>query len=300
MLLKLKAVIRLLRPKQWTKNLLVFAALIFAHLYDQPDKVILTIYAFAALCLISSAVYALNDALDAESDRQHPVKRKRPIASGDLTLSQGLAVMVVCLVSGVLISAFVGQSFLLGIFGYLALQVLYNFWLKQQPVIDVMIISSGFVMRAALGAVAINAYISGWLLFCTGMLALLLATSKRRHEFHLEGRGDSRAALKGYTAASIDAMVVFSAGVAAIAFGIYAIESDTAKQYPSLILTVPFVLFGILRYMYLTFAMEEGGEPETILLSDWQILTSVVLFLVAAFYALGGYDIPFLTNPTRL
>ena len=297
---KLTALIRLLRPKQWTKNLLVFAALIFAQEYGDGGKVLLAVWAFLALCLVSSAIYSLNDVLDAEADRSHPVKRKRPIAAGELSLGAGLATMAVCLVGGTLAGAFlVGPEFLLGLYGYVLLQVLYNLWLKRAPVIDVMTISTGFVLRAVLGAVAISAFISGWLLFCTGALALLLATAKRRHEYHLEGRGESRVALKGYSAASIDSMVVFSAGIAAIAYGIYAIESETAQANPNLILTVPFVVFGILRYMYLTFAKDEGGEPESVLLGDWQILTTVVLFLAAAFYALGGYDIPFLTNPTR-
>lgn len=299
--MKLLAILRLLRPKQWTKNLLVFAALIFAHEYGDPMKVELTIVAFFALCFFSSSVYALNDVLDAESDRAHPTKRNRPIAARELSSTQGVMVSIIVLTVGTLLGAFVGPNFVAGLFGYLLLQMLYNFWLKSVPVVDVMVISTGFVLRAALGAVAITAYISGWLLFCTGMLALLLATAKRRHEFRLQGddRGASRSALLGYSQASLDSMVVFSAAVAAIAYGIYAIESDTARLYPSLILTVPFVLFGVLRYMFLTFAKEEGGEPESVLLTDWQILAAVVLFLVAAFYALSGQEVPLLVNPTQ-
>ena len=190
---------------------------------------------------------------------------------------------------------------MIGLHGYVVLQLAYNFWLKRAPVIDVMVISTGFVLRAALGAIAISAFISGWLLFCTGTLSLLLASAKRRHEFRLQGddRGESRPALLGYSGSALDAMVVFSASISGIAYGIYAIESETALRHPALILTVPFVVFGILRYLFLTFAKDEGGEPESVLLGDWQILLSVVLFLAAAFYALGGYDIPFLTNPAR-
>ena len=299
--MKLLAATKLIRPKQWTKNLLVFAALIFAHEYGDPMNVMLAVVAFFALCLFSSSIYALNDVLDAERDRAHPTKMHRPIAKGDLTPNTGLFVSFAALTIGTLLAAFVGPSFLAGVFGYLVLQLLYNFWLKHIPVVDVMVISTGFVMRAALGAIAINAFISGWLLFCTGMLALLLASAKRRHEFHLQGddRGQSRAALLGYTVQSLDAMVVFSAAVAAIAYGVYAIESDTAQKYSSLILTVPFVLFGILRYLFLTFAKGDGGEPENILLNDWQIIASVVLFVAAAFYALSGFDVPLFINPTR-
>jgi 4-hydroxybenzoate polyprenyltransferase len=240
----------------------------------------------------------LNDVLDAEQDRAHPTKQHRPIASGALTATAGLGVSLACLLVGVLLGAFVNPYFLLGLFGYAAIQLLYIFWLKRQPVIDVMVVSSGFVVRAALGAVAIEATISGWLLFCTGMLALLLASAKRRHEFNLmgTGRGASRAALIGYSVQSLDAMVVFSAGVAAIAYGIYAIESRTAQQFPSLVLSVPFVVFGILRYLFLTFAKGEGGEPESVLLNDWQIIAAVLLFVASAFLALSGVEIPFVTQ----
>jgi 4-hydroxybenzoate polyprenyltransferase len=293
-----KAAIRLLRPKQWTKNLLVFAALIFAHRYGDPMDVQLAVVAFFALCMFSSSVYALNDVLDRDRDRAHPTKKDRPIASGAVSSTAGVALSIAAMLVGTLLGAFVNPYFLIGLFGYLGLQVLYNLWFKHTPVLDVMVVSTGFVLRAALGAVAIDATISGWLLFCTGMLALLLACAKRRHEFHLQGdgRGESRAALLGYTAAALDAMVVFSAGVAAIAYGIYAIESDTAQSYPALILTVPFVVFGVLRYLYLTFAKSEGGEPENILLGDWQILATVVLFVASAFLALSGVEIPFVTN----
>ncbi len=294
---KATAIVRLLRIKQWTKNLLVFAALIFANEYGDPYKVQFAIYAFFALCMFSSGVYAFNDVLDRDRDRAHPTKKNRPIASGALSSNAGMAVSMLCLIVGCLLGAFVNQYFLLGLFGYLAVQLTYNFWLKKAPVVDVMILSSGFVIRAALGAVAIQATISGWLLFCTGMLALLLGCAKRRHEFHLQGddRGESRAALLGYSAQSLDAMVVFSAGVAAIAYGIYAIESDTARQFPALILTVPFVVFGVMRYLFLTFAKGEGGEPENILLSDWQIIAAVALFVATAFLALSGFEIPFVT-----
>lgn len=299
--MSLTPAIKLLRPKQWTKNLLVFAALIFAHEFNNQMSVQLAVIAFFALCMFSSSVYALNDVLDAERDRAHPTKRNRPIASGALSQTAGLVISMVVLLIGTLLGAFVSPQFLIGLFGYLVLQLLYNFWLKRVPVVDVMVISSGFVLRAALGAIAIEAFISGWLLFCTGMLALLLGSAKRRHEFHLQGdgRGASRAALLGYTAQSLDAMVVFSAGVSAIAYGVYAIESETANAYPALIVTVPFVVFGVLRYLFLTFAKEEGGEPENILLTDWQTIAAVILFIAAAFYALSGLDIPYLTNPVR-
>jgi 4-hydroxybenzoate polyprenyltransferase len=289
------AALRLLRPKQWTKNLLVFAALIFAHEFDDPLKVQLAVWAFVALCFFSSSVYAFNDVLDTDRDRAHPVKKSRPVASGEVTPLAAMLLCGVVLALGLVVGLFVGPDFLIGASAYLLMQVVYNLWLKAVPVVDVMVVSLGFVMRAALGAVAIMATISGWLLFCTGMLALLLACAKRRHEYHLQGedRGVSRTALLGYTPEALDAMVVFSAAVAAISYGIYAIESETARQYPALVLTVPFVLFGVLRYLYVTFAQQGAGEPENVLLGDWQTLAAVALFVASAFLALSGFEVPY-------
>ena len=156
------AIVRLLRIRQWTKNLLVFAALIFAHEYGSATKVQLAVVAFFATCMFSSPVYALNDVLDAERDRAHPSKRKRPVASGEVSQALALGVSLAALLVGTLLGAFVGPSYLGGLFGYLALQLLYNFGLKRVPVVDVMVVSTGFVLRAALGAVAISAVISGW------------------------------------------------------------------------------------------------------------------------------------------
>ncbi len=299
--MKLKLYLLLLRPKQWTKNLLVFAALIFTKGYSDPETLALSVKAFFALCFLSSAVYAMNDVLDAERDRVHPVKRKRPIASGGVTPAEGVLVSIFSLIVGGALAAMLSAEFLLGAVFYIVLQVAYNVWFKKSPVIDVVVVSTGFVLRAALGAVAITTSISGWLLFCTGALALLLACAKRRHEFHLMGedRSASRSALSQYSSQALDAMVVFSAAIACMSYGIYAIESKTATQYRSLIFTVPFVVLGVLRYLFIAFAQNDGGEPETILLTDPQIIASVVLFLVAAVYAMEGGDIPFLTNPAR-
>lgn len=298
---KLGHYLRLLRPKQWTKNLLVFAALVFTKGYTEPETLAISIKAFIALCLVSSAVYAMNDVLDAERDRVHPKKRNRPIASGAVTPIKGIIVSLAALTAGGALTASLGSQFMLGIVFYLALQVAYNAWLKAIPVVDVVIVSTGFVLRAALGAIAIGSFISGWLLFCTGSLALLLASAKRRHEFHLMGdeKVSSRSALAQYSSLSLDAMVVFSAGLACMSYGIYAIESETALQHRSLLFTVPFVVLGVLRYLFIAFAKNDGGEPETVLVTDPQIIIAVVLFLISAVYAMEGGDIPIISNPVR-
>lgn len=293
------AAIRLLRPKQWTKNLLVFAALIFTHSYSDTDLVSLTLLAFASMCLASSAVYTLNDVIDAERDRNHPRKKHRPVASGAIRPALASVIGLLCLGGGVALALQVNVSFLLGVAVYLMVQVLYSLGLKAVPILDVFIVATGFVLRAVLGALAIEVGISGWLLLCTGLLALMLGFAKRRHEFMSqgEGRGDSRPALLGYTQAALDALVVFSSAGAALAYGVYAIESDTAKKYPALVLTLPAVLYGVMRYLFLVFGRQEGGEPENLVFGDLHMIVCVIAFVCLALLAMSGYRIGFIQGP---
>jgi len=296
--MNLPAPLRLLRPKQWTKNLLVLAAPVFTQQITSLPVMALTGSAFVSLCLVSSAVYCVNDVLDADKDRHHPKKKLRPVASGEVSASGGISLALICAVIGLGISFFIGVEFGIGVCTYLALQMLYNAGLKKVPVLDVFVLGSGFVMRAALGAVAIQVTISGWLLFCTGALALCLGFAKRRSEL-LSAEHDpmlSRPSLRGYTTPSLDAMVVFSAAMAGLAYGVYAISSQNAQQHPGLIMTAPFVLYGIARYLFLTFSENEGGEPETLLLSDPHILATLLLFGIAAVLAVSGFQLSFLSS----
>ncbi|MFW5697767.1 MAG: decaprenyl-phosphate phosphoribosyltransferase [Fimbriimonadaceae bacterium] len=291
-----RAIIRLLRPKQWTKNLLVFAALIFAHRYVEWQAVGEALIAFAALCLLSSATYAANDALDIKRDRVHPTKRTRPLAAGELTVQAGWGAAFACAVAGLGLSLFLNLWFVALAGLYLLMQIAYNLKVKQVAVLDISFLSLGYILRAVMGAVAIEATISGWLLFCTGTLALLLAAGKRRHEFLLLGtEAATRPSLRGYNQTTLDAFVVVSAALAILSYGVYAIESSTAIEYPALVLTVPFVAFGVMRYLHLSFGKNEGGEPETVVF-DPQILLSIVGFLAFAFAALGGMTVPFIEN----
>lgn len=293
---KIGAVLRLLRPKQWTKNLLVFAALVFTRGYEDDRQIVLALLAFAAMCLVSSAVYAANDAIDAPRDRQHPKKRERPIAAGEISPTAGLAISMVCLSLGAGVSLLVGTKFLYGVGFYVGLQLAYSMALKAVPVLDVFLIATGFVLRAALGAVALSVGISGWLLFCTGALALMLGFAKRRHEFHWQGeqRGESRPSLTGYTQQALDALVVFAAAGAALSYGVYAIESDTARRYPALILTIPIVLYGIMRYLFLVFGRQDGGEPENVVFGDSHMIVTLLIFLAVALLAMSGLRVPFI------
>jgi len=293
---RLGGAIRLLRPHQWTKGFLVFGALLFTKSYSDPVRVRLTIEAFFAIAFISSSVYVLNDLLDVQRDRMHPVKRLRPIASGQIPVPLAALLLAISFVAGMGLAIPLGGSALSVLLIYLVLQLAYNFWLKRQPVADVFCVASGFVLRAALGAAAIDVAISGWLLFCTGALALLVGFGKRRHEFLLQGedRARSRESLESYTRESLEGMILTAAASAAMCYGIYCVESATARQYPGLILTAPFVFYGIYRYLWLIFGKNEGGEPEMLLLRDRHIIFSVVMFVVAALIAMSGATIPLL------
>ncbi|MBN9503861.1 MAG: hypothetical protein BGO01_07125 [Armatimonadetes bacterium 55-13] len=289
--------ILLLRPKQWTKNLLVFAALLFVGAFRDVAMVQLSVLAFIAMCLASSTVYVFNDLRDIERDRKHPRKCKRPLAAGLVKPSVAVVIGIVCLVSSLLLAWYVGRAALGIIAIYLVIQGLYNNWLKNVAVADVFCIGLGFVLRAVLGAAALRVEISGWLLFCTGALALMLGFSKRRNEFITMGDGgETRESLSDYTRPALDALVSIFACGAAICYGIYSLESPTARKYPGLILTSLFVFYGIARYVLIVFSKNEGGEPETLLYKDPHILMSVILFILTSILALSGFRIPLVTG----
>jgi 4-hydroxybenzoate polyprenyltransferase len=296
-----RAALQLARPKQWTKGLLVFAALLFAGRSADPQAVAKAITAFLAINFASSAVYAVNDLRDQERDRRHPVKRFRPLASGRLSVPAAQGVAAICLLLGVglagALSAWIGDWTPLGlVLIYLAIQAAYNGGLKELAVADVFLLGSGFVLRAALGAAAIQVPISGWLLFCTGALSLMLGFAKRRHEFRLMGedRGKSRRSLEQYTPGTLDAMLLTSAAGAAMSYGLYSIESNTARTHPALILTTVWVLYGIYRYLFLVLAREEGGDPENLIFRDPQLVFAIVMFLATSLAAMAGLPVPFL------
>lgn len=276
-----------MRFKQWAKNLLVFAAPIFTGTTNL--KVLSGVgVAFLAMCFASSAAYALNDVLDAERDRMHPKKKNRPIAAGEVLESTGVALSIVLVVIALGLALAINRATLWLVLTYLGLQVLYNFGLKRVPIADVFLIALGFVLRAVVGAVALGVGISGWLLFVTGALAVMLGFSKRRDEFLRIGEnlGASRESLAGYSKPILDLLVGLFAGAAMLSYGIYSIESPTAMAHPGLMTTTLFVWYGICRYLYLVFHDGKGEEPEAILFGDVHILASVLLFLGFAILAI--------------
>ena len=273
----LAAVVVALRPRQWTKNLLLFAGIVFAAEIGDGGRWFRALTAFAVYCAASSAAYLLNDLRDVTSDRLHPVKRRRPLARGELTpvaVSLTAAALVAIALAA---AAMLGWTALGFLCGFLVLQTAYTLGLKQLVLIDVMAIAGLFVIRAGAGADAVDVRISPWLLVCTALLALFLALGKRRAELVLVGAEATpgRPVLAGYSLALVDQLVGIVASATVIAYAMYAL---TAHETQALAATIPFVLFGIFRYLLLLGRPGAGEEPETVLVSDLPILVTVGLW----------------------
>lgn len=293
----LKNLVLLLRPKQWAKNLLVFAAWMFAGRFTDQGALYAVCLAFVAMTLASSSIYIFNDVVDVERDRSHPKKKNRPIASGAVSVPIAIGIGLVLLGSSLYFSWSLNPTCFALLVTYLVLQVAYNLKLKSVPVLDVFVIAFGFIIRAVLGAAALVVPTSGWFLFCTGALALMLGFAKRRNEFIVQaGKHEtSRESLVHYSRQALDTLVVMFATCAAICYVIYTLESSTARAHPAMIITAPFVLYGVTRYLLRVFREDEGGEPADLLFGDWHIVGSVILFVVAAGLSIGGaINLPFL------
>jgi 4-hydroxybenzoate polyprenyltransferase len=271
-----------LRPEQWTKNLLVLAGVVFGGRLLEPPAVAIALAAFAIFCALSGAVYLFNDVADREADQNHPLKRERPIASGQLSTTSAVTAGVVLGTAGVAAAFSIGTQFGIVAAAYLAAQILYSFGLKHVVIVDVLMIAAGFVLRAIAGAVAVDVPIGHWLLVCTTLLALFLALSKRRHELTLLARGatDHRRILEEYSPYLLDQMIGVVTSSTLIAYTVYATSSDTAARLGTakLGLTIPFVLYGIFRYLYLVHQKRGGGSPATMLLTDRPLLGCVALW----------------------
>jgi 4-hydroxybenzoate polyprenyltransferase len=271
-----------LRPAQWTKNLLVFAGLLFGRRLFDSASVVDAVSAFVVFCALSGVVYLVNDVADRESDRLHPLKSRRPVASGALPVPAALGVAL-ALGLGALTSAFViGPAFATVAAAYLALQVLYSFALKHVVIIDVLTIAIGFVLRAVGGAVAVHVEISHWLLVCTILLALFVALAKRRHEIVLlaSDAATHRPILGEYTPYLLDQMIGVVTASTLISYIFYTISPETQVKFGTawLGLTIPFPLYGIFRYLYLVHQREGGGSPADLLLTDRPLLACVALW----------------------
>ena len=280
------AIFRSLRPGQWTKNAFVFAALIFAlKVFDVP-LLLRTIAAFVVFCFLSGAVYLLNDVRDYAEDRVHPKKSKRPIASGRLSRGTGLAASAVFGLGSLAAALLLGLPFFLAAAAYALLQAAYSLKLKHVVILDVFLVAAGFVLRVVAGGLVIGVPLSHWLLICTTLLALFIALSKRRHEIVLlEGEAaNHRPILKEYSAYLLDQMISVVTASTVIAYCLYTVSPDTVAKFgtPNLIFTMPFVLYGIFRYLYLVHKKGQGGSPEEMILRDRPLLLAIVLWIAAA------------------
>jgi 4-hydroxybenzoate polyprenyltransferase len=278
---RLRAALVSLRPRQWTKNLLLFAGIIFAARLGDASRWVEAIAAFAAYCAASSASYLVNDLRDAAHDRVHPVKRSRPIARGELTprAASVLAVLLVALSFALVVP--LGGASIAFLCAFLALQASYTLALKHVVLIDVMTIGGLFVVRAAAGAAAVHVRISPWLLLCTALLALFLALAKRRGELVLVGAEATpgRPVLEGYSLALVDQLITVVAASTVISYCLY---TFTARDSKAMMITIPFVVFGVFRYLLLMHRRDLGEEPEEVLLRDAPILLCIAGWAVCA------------------
>ena len=278
----LKALLLTLRPEQWIKNLLVFAGVMFGGRLLDVSALWAAITTFAVFCALSSAVYIFNDIADREADRQHPLKSSRPIAAGDL--SPAAAAFAGAGLAGAALAVATILTPRLGLVAaaYLVLLLLYSAALKHFVIVDVLVIAGGFVLRAVAGAVAVAVPISHWLLVCTTLLALFLALSKRRHELTLLGEGavGHRRILEEYSPYLLDQMIAVVTASTLVAYTLYTTDAETAARLGTtrLGLTVPFVLYGIFRYLYLVHQKRGGGSPSTMLVTDRPLLACVALW----------------------
>jgi 4-hydroxybenzoate polyprenyltransferase len=289
----LQALFVAMRPRQWTKNLALFIGLVFAQQLFHGTLYVRGILAFITFCLSSSVIYIFNDILDLEKDRQHPLKRFRPLASGRLPVSWAIAGMgMLLLCSGALVLVMFSLPvphdiyapngganilFALSVIGYLLLMILYSIHLKHMVLIDVFVIAGGFVLRILAGTVVISVIISPWLYLVTCFLSLFLSLSKRRHELKIlhKQASEHRQILKEYSLPLLDQMITIVVTCTLVAYSLYTFEGPTGNQ--RLIITIPFVLYGMFRYLYLVYVRMDGGSPEEVLLRDRPMLGTVMV-----------------------
>jgi 4-hydroxybenzoate polyprenyltransferase len=269
------ALVVALRPRQWSKNLLLFAGIVFGAEIGDPGRWLAATAAFVLYCAASSAAYLGNDLRDAPEDRLHPVKRRRPIARGELSPRAAAGAAALLLALAVLLAAALGWVALGFLALFLALQTGYTLALKHVVLVDVLAIAGLFVVRAAAGADAVDVRISPWLLLCTALLALFLGLGKRRGELVLVGadKTPGRPVLEGYSLAVVDQLIAIVAAATVLSYGVYTL---TARETQALAVTIPFVLFGVFRYVLLLHHASKGEEPENVLLGDVPILATVL------------------------
>ena len=275
------SLLRLARPKQWTKNGFVLAGVVFAGEAFSASSVFSTLVAFLAFCLLSGAVYAFNDVLDVEEDRKHPLKRLRPVASGEVSVLSAVVFAAFLVAVGLGLCFYVNVHVGVAGLAYLALQAVYTPFLKHIAILDVMSISAGFVIRALAGVAAVAAPVSPWLIVCTGLLTLFLGFSKRRHELATLGDGAAvhRKNLRDYSVPMLDEMMNIMISATIIAYTLYTFTVYERESEIFMMASIPFVVYGVFRYMLLVHR-DGGGNPDTLLLADRPMQIALLLWIV--------------------
>ncbi len=275
--------LKTMRPKQWPKNVFIFTALVFVEELFTPAPLLKTIAAFILFCLMSSAVYLINDVVDIEKDRQHPTKRLRPLPSGQLKPSVAIAAGALIPLVTLPLSFLLDFYFGLVALGYLLTMIVYSFTLKNIMILDVLTVAAGFVLRAVAGAVVISVPISPWLYVCTTLVALFIGFSRRRHELVLlaENANQHRASLNEYSLPLLDQMIAVVTSATIIAYSLYTFSAPNLPPNHAMMLTIPFVLYGLFRYLYLIHVENKGGTPEEIFLSDLPMIIALGLWALA-------------------
>jgi len=284
------ALVQAMRPHQWIKNLLVFAALLFTAQFTNLSLLWHTILGFFALCFTASGIYLVNDILDRERDRHHPTKRNRPIASGRLPLPLAWLGAVGSATLGLGLAFWLRAPFGVIVLVYAIQSTLYTLYLKQIPLLDVGIIALGFLLRAVSGAVLIDTSISPWLIICTFFLALFLGFAKRRHELVSLGEDavNHRGALGDYSTTMLEHLLTICLGLALQSYAIYVILSETAKAHPNLWYTLPVATYGLLRYFFVVHRYDAGGSPEKLIITDKHIALSVLVWGIIVLWVMRG------------
>jgi 4-hydroxybenzoate polyprenyltransferase len=284
--MKILAIIKSLRVQQWIKNFFVFAPLIFSQNVFNLPLLIKTVLAFVLFCILSGAAYLLNDIQDLDEDKLHPKKSKRPLASGKLEKKHALFASLLLVLLGLTGAYFLNINFFIVLLVYFILQIAYSNWLKHVVIIDVFLIATGYFLRVIAGGLAISVQISPWLFICSILIALFLALSKRRHELVLLAKNAEihRPILKEYTPQLLDQMIAVVTASTVVSYCLYTVSSETVEKFGTmnLLFTVPFVLYGIFRYLYLVHQKDEGGSPEALIIKDKPLLVDLFLWIVTA------------------
>lgn len=282
----------LLRPYQWTKNLLLFSGLIFSTSLFKDNDLLISIIAFGIFCITSSGVYILNDLRDIEHDRLNPSKKNRPLAAGKIPKLNAVIIMILCIVVSVICAFILDKNFFIIILIYLFMNLAYSFGLKNIVILDAMIVAIGFLLRVFAGCLIIHVEVTPWLFICTFSLALTLSFGKRRNELNIlkSEAKNFRGTLEFYSTQLLDIILTICSATSVITYSLYTVANETVERFGNqhLLITMPFVMYGIFRYLYLIYTKNKGGDPTKLLLFDFPSILNGVLWIASVFYVIYG------------